>query len=106
MAESPEFVAERELVLAPLSGEPRRLILRVGRPSRTNAGSWACPVIAEGLFSNLQPIHGEDSWQALMLAQQFLLRLLKTEFDKGSRLFWPDMPEPISLDQLFCVTLP
>jgi hypothetical protein len=27
-----------------------------------------------------------------MLARQFLLRLVKTELENGSRLFWPDMP--------------
>jgi hypothetical protein len=41
-----------------------------------------------------------------MLARQFLLRLVKTELENGSRLFWPDMPEFIALDQLFCVGPP
>ena len=102
----PEYVAERVVALVPAVGHRRLVSLKVGRPRPTTAGDWACPVIADGLFSNLSPIHGVDSWQALMLAQQFLLSLLKGEIDKGATLLWPDEPVPISLEQLFCVAVP
>lgn len=102
----PEYIAERVVALAPALGQRRLVSLKVGRPRRTTAGSWACQVVADGLHSNLAPIHGEDSWQALLLAQQFLLSLLKTEVEKGTQLLWPDEPVPMSLDQLFCVAAP
>ena len=103
---SPEYIAERVVALVPAVGHRKLVSLKVGRPRLTNAGSWACPVVADGLFNNLAPIHGEDSWQAMLLAQQFLLNLLKTELEKGAQLLWPNEPKPMSLDQLFCVVTP
>ena len=105
-ADLPEYIAERVVALVPAVGQRRLVSLKVGRPRLTTAGDWACPVVADGLLSNLAPIHGQDSWQALMLAQQFLLSLLKGELNKGAKLLWADGPEPISLDQLFCVAVP
>ena len=105
-SEQPEYIAERVVALVPAIGQRKLVHLKVGRPRLTTGGSWACPVSADGLHSNLVPIHGEDSWQAMLLAQQFLLGLLKTELEKGGQLLWPDELEPMSLGQLFCVEKP
>ena len=102
-SELPEYIAERVVALVPAVGNRKLISLKVGRPKLTTGGSWACPVVADGLRDNLGAIHGVDSWQAMQLAQQFLLSLLETELDKGGQLLWPDEPEPMSLDQLFCV---
>ena len=105
-SEHPEYIAERVVALVPAVGHRKLISLKVGRPRLATDGSWACPVVADGLRSNLGPIHGVDSWQAMQLAQQFLLSLLNTELEKGAKLLWPDEPEPMSLDQLFCVVKP
>jgi len=63
--------------------------MTVGKPY-ADSGCTRCPVSLDPLYERLCDVAGEDSWQALQLAMEFVERLLKSEVEKGSRLFWPN----------------
>ena|ERR1700682_5771150 len=70
-----DAIAERALVCVKPNGERVTVTLRIGTPYRAGDVDWACPVEAEGLYSDLSDMHGVDSFQALILAQRLLLQL-------------------------------
>ena len=87
-------VAERRLRLV----RPRRraaiVTVRFGRPVRSprpeRGDPWWCPVEIEGLGKRrLNPIAGEDSLQALVLALEFVTQLLPLEAERaGAQIEW------------------
>ena len=87
-------IAERRLRLV----RPRRraaiVTVRFGRPVRSprpeRGDPWWCPVEIEGLGKRrLNPIAGEDSLQALVLALEFVTQLLPLEAERaGAQIEW------------------
>jgi len=75
--------------------------VQIGRPYEISANEWACPARVDGLYSNLRDQHGEDSFQALMLAQN-LARTLLAHFveDSGVLLDSPD-GKRVDIQKLF-----
>ena len=71
-----EAIAQRELMCVKPTGERTAVTLRIGVPYPASEVDWACPVELEGLHTRLSDIHGVDSFQALMLAQGLLRRLM------------------------------
>jgi hypothetical protein len=80
-------VAHRRLICIRPSGESLELTLLVGKPY-SDSQAYRCPVSVEPLYGPLRDLEGVDSWQALQLAMDLVERLLKSEVEAGSRLYW------------------
>src|SRR5437588_11108363 len=89
-----KIVAERRLRLIGPRRRPAIVTVKFGRPVRSprpeSGDPWWCPVAIAGLGKRrLNPIAGEDSLQALVLALEFVTRLLPFEAERaGARLEW------------------
>jgi Domain of unknown function (DUF6968) len=87
-------IAERRLMFARRRRRSRIVSVRFGRPVRSprprRGDPWWCPVEITGLGKQtLRPIAGEDSLQALVLALEFVTRVLPLEADRaGGHLEW------------------
>ena len=88
-------MAQRDIVASSKEGDERTIAIRIGQPYRRDTGEWVCPVAVEGLLS-VRLIFGEDSFQALMLAQSVIKSVLSDFVDKGGRLL--DSPGGIEID--------
>jgi hypothetical protein len=96
-----DVIAERALFWVKPNGERVTVTLRIGKPYRASDVDWACPVAAEGLYDKLADIHGIDSFQALMLAQGLLLKLLTGAIRDGSTFRNMEDDSPIDVSRLF-----
>jgi hypothetical protein len=96
-------IAEREFVLARPSGRKARVTVRFGRPVIGKGASrrdpWWCPVEVRGAgFDSFRPVAGIDSLQALILALEFISRVLPDEVERaGFRIEWLGDSEKIVL---------
>jgi hypothetical protein len=87
-------VAERRLRLVGPRRRAAIVTVRFGRPVRSprpeRGDPWWCPVEIEGLGkTRLNPIAGEDSLQALVLALEFVTQLLPLEAARaGGQIEW------------------
>jgi len=77
------YIAERTLFLKNMDEEIKEVNLLIGQPYPKEDGSWACPIQLNGLFEDLSDVNGEDSFQALMLAQNLARTLLNALAEKG-----------------------
>ena len=76
--------------------------LRIGRPYPAPEQDWCCPVAVDGWHGELGPIHGVDSWQALVLALRLLEEILVAEVEWGVILHWPpEEGQAIGIAELF-----
>jgi hypothetical protein len=62
---------------------------------------WACRVALEGLYTSLRDPHGDDSWQAMVLAQGLLPQRLTHFVEHGGQLAQADSNETCDLEKLF-----
>jgi Domain of unknown function (DUF6968) len=87
-------IAERRLRFAGPRKRARVVSLRFGQPVRSSrperGDPWWCPVEIRGLGKrSLRPIAGEDSLQALVLAFEFVSRVLPVEAERaGGHIEW------------------
>jgi hypothetical protein len=87
-------IAERKLRFIGRNRRGRIVTVRFGLPVRTPRAQrrdpWWCPVQITGLGErSLRPIAGEDSLQSLILALEFVTRVLPAEASRlGGRLEW------------------
>ena len=77
------YIAERVLYLKNIEEAVKEVNLRIGQPYQNEEGTWACPIQLNGLFEDLPDVNGEDSFQALMLAQNLARTLLNALVEKG-----------------------
>jgi hypothetical protein len=96
-----ETIAERALTCIRSNGERISITLSIGKPVPDNDGDWKCSAQAIGLFTDLTPIHGVDSFQALMLAQALLRHLIRQEMNNGSTFLAFDPEVPVSFEDIF-----
>lgn len=96
------YMAERKLYLRYIDGETKEVIIRIGQPYQKEGGPWACPIQLEGLFEDLTDVNGEDSFQALMLAQNLARTLLNALAEKGWHVY-SDTNNDVDIDTLFQV---
>lgn len=93
-------IADR-VFYATKDGDGFEIRLAVGRPYRTESGNWACPVAMDGFHERLNDIHGESSWQALMLAIRLVKVLLGLFIESGGKIYWAKDGQEMSLNELF-----
>jgi len=87
-------IAERQLRFMGRNRRPRTVTVRFGLPIRAPRAQrrdpWWCPIQITGLGEqSMRPIAGEDSLQSLILALEFVTRVLPAEANRsGGRLEW------------------
>jgi len=96
------YIAERILYLKYMDEEVKEVNLCIGQPYQKEDGSWACPIQLKGLFEDLSDVSGEDSFQALMLAQNLARTLLNALTEKGWNVYSYAGKE-VDVDTLFQV---
>jgi hypothetical protein len=96
------YIAERKLYLKNTDEEVNEVNLSIGQPYQKEDGSWACPIQLKGLFEDLSDVSGEDSFQALMLAQNLARTLLNALAEKGWNVYSFEGKE-VDVDILFQV---
>ena len=96
-----EAIAQRELMCVKPSGERTAVTVRIGVPYPASDVDWACPVELEGLHPRLSDIHGVDSFQALMLAQALLCRLMLQVVDEGGSFRNIEDDSVVDISRLF-----
>jgi hypothetical protein len=74
-------------------GETTRVGMTIWQPIREPEGGWSCKLELPGLHEDLEPIHGEDSLQALCLALGLARTLLNSVVATGVRLEYPNGEE-------------
>ena len=80
---------QRLLLARSADGEEWPVLIKVGAPMPSDIAPWSCMVEVDRLFSPAKPIYGEDSWQAMQLAQEFAAAMLEQFQARGGTLFWP-----------------
>jgi hypothetical protein len=86
-----EVLAERTLLME-CDGAPKRkqISIRIGRPYLVEEGKWvAFPFEIAGLYDNMGPMRGRDSYEALIYALEFFDRHTRRN-DVDTSYFWPD----------------
>lgn len=66
------------------------MILRIRKPYKRDSGEFACEIDLEGLYETPIEVYGDDSYQALDLAFEFVRITLAGWEKKGWRLdpYW------------------
>jgi hypothetical protein len=96
------YIAEKTLYLKNIDEEVKEVNVCIGQPYQKEEGSWACPIQLKGLFEDLSDVYGEDSFQALMLAQNLARTLLNALVEKGWNVYSHANKE-VDVDTLFKV---
>jgi hypothetical protein len=95
------FIASRELVGLDAARGEFAIRLAFGMPYQYGKDEWVCAVALEGLYPKVSDIHGHDSFQALMLAQNFAQTLLQDFVEKGGRLLDAPGGNTVDVGRLF-----
>lgn len=89
-----EIIAKLDLIFQKPSGERFPVTVEIGRPYEVNDGEKgnyaACPVATLGFFGRHPDIHGEDTFQALLLALGLVQRLMTDFLRKGGKIYFAD----------------
>ena len=86
-----QYVYERKLFGIRSDGGAIDITVALGVPYKdNNLNSWACPVLAEGLFNGLATLRGINSWRAFRHSQNFVVTLLHGFLEKGGKLYTYD----------------
>lgn len=101
--ERPIYIAERTITSVAPDGVEGTIIIRIGKPYQCTTGEWACPIALDGLYPNLRDQHGEDSFQALLLAQNLARSLLNDFLEKGGVLLDEPKGNQIAIERLFSI---
>lgn len=99
--EKTDHIAERVIYAVTKTGDGFEIHLAVGQPYQIHPGNWACPVALDGLHEQLPDLHGENSWQALMLAIRLAKLFLVFFLQDGGKLYWEKGSEEITLNEIF-----
>jgi hypothetical protein len=84
-------IAERTLLMERNGGTGRtQIAIRIGQPYWRDEEKWsACPLAIDGLYGNMGPMLGRDSYEALISALEFFERHRRTT-DPAKHYFWRD----------------
>jgi hypothetical protein len=67
-----------------------QIAIRIGRPYWREDRKWmACPFEIAGLYDDMSPMLGRDSYEALISALEFFDQHVRRN-DRDTRYFWPD----------------
>ena len=101
------WIGETSFDCVDAKGKRCRVVARIGEPTtmprKGNLAAYGwCPVSMEPLVAE-RGIGGENQFQALCLAIDFIRKVLKSFVAQGGRVFFPRTNAPIDLDSpSFC----
>lgn len=98
----PTYIAEKIVYLKNTDDTIKEVHVGIGQPYQKAEGAWACPIQLKGLFEDMPDINGEDSFQALMLAQNLARTLLNALVEKGWKVY-SFADKEVHVDTLFQV---
>lgn len=85
-----EIIAELNIVGVKPNGDKIDITVKIGKPYPVAIDDWACPVALPQLYNRLPDMHGVDSFQALCLASNLAITLLRSFKEKGGKLIYED----------------
>jgi hypothetical protein len=89
MPETRPVLVESNYVLEFANKKQTPVTVRVGKPYRTSAKGWACPVAMQGLLKSMADVEGQDALQALCLALSVVRQVLEHFVNDGGRVLLP-----------------
>jgi hypothetical protein len=100
----PTWIAKKILYLKNPDEAVKEMDLCIGQPYQKEDGSWGCPLLLKGFIGILSDmdVSGEDSFQALMVAQNLARTLLNALVEKGW-IVYSDTNKEVDIDTLFRV---
>ena len=99
----PEWIAETEFDLAmPKDREPTRATARIGRPvlmpAEGTVSEYACCPVAVVPITASRWVGGNDEFQALCLAIEFIRNVLRGHVAGGGLVYFPGTDSQIDVD--------
>jgi hypothetical protein len=92
-----ELIAKLEVIGITKDGRKIDIVASVGKPylvgGNEDNDEWACPVSLVPLYTKLHDAHGSGSFQALCLANNLIIDLLRGFKEKGGELVCGDGAE-------------
>jgi hypothetical protein len=92
-----EIIAELNIIGVKQNGEKIDISAKIGKPypvaGNEETDEWACPVSLTPLYSRLHDAHGTGSFQALSLASNLILDLLRDFKENNGKLLEDDGTE-------------
>ena len=98
--ETPEWVANVEVIVCFPTGETRNANLRIGKPYKVSQ-HWRCPVDLGEPHGRGADIGGESSMQALALSISFITKILSSLKEKGYSWLDPFSKEMLPMEDIF-----
>ncbi|MBN1901608.1 hypothetical protein JW926_09830 [Candidatus Sumerlaeota bacterium] len=103
--EMEEIIVKLDLVFKKPSGEKFPVTIKIGKPyeinDNENGNYAACPLSTQGFFGRHPDIRGEDTFQALLLALDFVQRLIADFLKKGGKIYYADEESEFDPDIYF-----
>jgi len=88
-AETIDWIAETEVVWVYRDRTRRPGRVAVARPAQRPTGEWGCRVEGLPMSGGTRTIYGGSSWQALLLAMQFIGWDVHHHVERGGKITWP-----------------
>jgi hypothetical protein len=92
-----EEIAKLEVIGINKDGGQINIVASVGKPypvkGNEDIDEWACPVSLVPLYTKLHSAHGSGSFQALCMANNLIIDLLRGFKEKGGKLVYEDGAE-------------
>jgi hypothetical protein len=83
-----KYIFERKLKGIDPNGNKIEIFLGIGSAYFTDLGSWSVAISVFPIYKDLSEVHGADSWQAVKLARDNCLSLLKKFINDGGKIYY------------------
>ena len=87
-------IAKLDLIMKRPSGEKFPVSIRIGSPYEIKDGMGSdfakCPVSMKGLHNRISDVAGEDTFQSLTLAINFVRNMRTSFVEEGGKIFFSD----------------
>jgi hypothetical protein len=101
MPETRPPLVESNYVLEFANKKQTPITVRIGKPYRASAKSWACAVAMQGLLKSMTDVEGQDALQALCLALSVVRQVLEHFVNDGGRVLLPGTGTSVPLASTF-----
>jgi hypothetical protein len=93
-------IARRELIFRKEDGDELVTEIQIGAPYKRGIWEWACDIEVPRIHKRA-PVHGVDSFQALILGLNVLKTILERYEKEHGTILFPDDKEPINIEEIF-----
>jgi hypothetical protein len=85
-----QAIADDDITAVRANGERITINVRLGKPYKKDAESWACPLSVDPIYPRIPDIVGGTSFQSLCLAARLALYFLNGFKEDGGQLLCDD----------------